>query len=403
MSYQYLSAAGVGLGLLFGVAAGLSGEVRAAGEFVASPAVGEMAPEIEIEEIGNAPGGAVATMEALRGKVVVIEFWATWCAPCVAAFPHLNELVEHYKGSDDVVFLAITMETPEVARRLLDEKPLHAWQGFDTDNSVFASYGVNGIPRTIIIGKDGKIAADTMPMFLTTESIDACRAGKAIDLPGLADLAGAGGGEMGEPGGMGDMPDMPDMPGLPKTVEEMTQQGLEGTAPGPEHERLGALGGTWSRKSTFKPAGDFGPALESEVAVTDRWIQGGRVLMQTSAVDGAPGLSTHAYYGYDYEEGAYYLLEISPTEMGPVRWVGQWEEEQSRFRFTRTMEVRMMGGMGMQGDGDEAVTMEMTHVYHIEVGDGGSIRTKHSISLPGYAAAGAAQVVSESVWVRADL
>ena len=69
----------------------------AASAMVGGPEPGEAPPAITLEEVLQAPAGARASWEALEGKVVVLEFWATWCGPCVAAIPHLNELSDKYK------------------------------------------------------------------------------------------------------------------------------------------------------------------------------------------------------------------------------------------------------------------------------------------------------------------
>ena len=60
----------------------------------AHPEKGTPAPPLDTLKLLQAPLGARADWEGLKGKVVVLEFWATWCSPCVASLPHLNQLVE---------------------------------------------------------------------------------------------------------------------------------------------------------------------------------------------------------------------------------------------------------------------------------------------------------------------
>jgi thiol-disulfide isomerase/thioredoxin len=296
------------------------------------PGVGEEAVEIELEELFQAPEGTIATLEALKGKVVVIEFWATWCMPCVAAFPHMNELSAHYQGNDDIVFLSITDETRELAEKTLKDSPLGSWVGLDTDRSIFNAYGINAIPRTIIVGRDGRIAADTYPMLVNVESLDTILDGKAADLPSMADLLGEdddGGGGMGM--------------GMPQSIEEINQMQIADTVPGEMQQRLGALAGTWLSTSTVSPAGEHGPQIEGESEVYRRWIQGGRVLEETTTLEGTGGLVKRSYFGYDAEQESYYLCEISPRDSAPVIWRGEWNESESTLELERTKEIQLMG------------------------------------------------------------
>jgi len=76
--------------------------------FAANPGgVGSNAPPIDLQQVLHAPEGARATLEGLRGKLVVLEFWATWCPSCVKAIPHFNELADQLKDRP-VQFISIT-------------------------------------------------------------------------------------------------------------------------------------------------------------------------------------------------------------------------------------------------------------------------------------------------------
>src|SRR5512146_3334745 len=79
---------------------------------------GDAAPALGLEQILQAPGGARADFGSLRGQVVVLEFWATWCAPCIAAQPDLNELVDTFKDRQ-VQFVSITDEDESVVAQFL--------------------------------------------------------------------------------------------------------------------------------------------------------------------------------------------------------------------------------------------------------------------------------------------
>ncbi|MDB6111686.1 MAG: hypothetical protein JWR69_3436 [Pedosphaera sp.] len=120
--------------------------------------------------------------ESLRGKVVILEFWATWCGPCVAAIPHLNELAEQFKDQS-VQFIAITSEAEATIKPFIKKRPIKALVALDTDQAMNKAYHVVGIPHTIVLDKNGRIAAITYPTALTAQHIQDLLAGKHISLP----------------------------------------------------------------------------------------------------------------------------------------------------------------------------------------------------------------------------
>lgn len=144
----------------------------------AGPVIGQPAPPLTLEEILQAPDGAKATWADLKGKVVVLEYWATWCVPCVAAFPHINELADHFKDQP-VQFIAITDEKSKLVIPFLKKKPLHTWVGLDTDRSTHDAYQVIPIPRTFVVDTNGILVHDTHPTKLTQEMIADLLAGKS--------------------------------------------------------------------------------------------------------------------------------------------------------------------------------------------------------------------------------
>ena len=143
------------------------------------PQPGDSPPPLGLESILQGPGGAQPDWTALKGKVVVLEFWATWCGPCVAAMPHLNELADKFKDQP-VQFIAITDQEEKEVVPFLRKKPIHAWIGLDTDKSMFKAYGITSIPHTVVVDQKGRIAAITNPTSLTEEHLTDVLAGKTI-------------------------------------------------------------------------------------------------------------------------------------------------------------------------------------------------------------------------------
>ena len=147
----------------------------------AEPKIGDAPPAFGLEKVLQAPEGKKVEWAALKGKVVVLEFWATWCGPCVGAIPHLNELADKFKDQP-VQFIAVTDEDEKVIAPFLKRKPIHAWIGLDTDKSMFKAYGVSGIPHTVVVNKKGKIVAITHPTSLTENILKEALAGKKLSL-----------------------------------------------------------------------------------------------------------------------------------------------------------------------------------------------------------------------------
>jgi thiol-disulfide isomerase/thioredoxin len=119
------------------------------------PKAGDPPPPLKLKTLLQAPEGTKASWGALKGKVVVLEFWAAWCGPCVGAIPHLNELAGQFKDRP-VQFIAITDEDEKVIAPFLKKKPIHAWIGLDTDKSMFKDYGITSIPHTVVVDRAAK-------------------------------------------------------------------------------------------------------------------------------------------------------------------------------------------------------------------------------------------------------
>lgn len=121
---------------------------------------GVEAPDFELSNFK----GEKIKLSSLRGKTVILDFWATWCGPCIMSFPGMKLAMDKYAKRDDVVFLFVdTFE--RVAKDQISEHvgKFMKVRGFeylnplmDTEGSVAYLYGVSSIPTKFLIGKDGK-------------------------------------------------------------------------------------------------------------------------------------------------------------------------------------------------------------------------------------------------------
>ncbi len=99
--------------------------------------------------------GETLSLSDLRGEWVVINFWATWCPPCVEEMPYLNQL----GGERDVHILGVNFnENESTVRQFVDAHAISFPILLEPDDITRLVYGVRGLPRTIVIAPDGTIA-----------------------------------------------------------------------------------------------------------------------------------------------------------------------------------------------------------------------------------------------------
>lgn len=115
---------------------------------------GRMAPEFTLKDMEGKP----VSLAQFRGKIVVLNFWATWCPPCREEYPTLERLNEVFEGKD-FVLLAVNVNTDGVQNlKAFLAKHFTTFSILpDPDGVVQNLYGVDKFPETFIIGKNGKV------------------------------------------------------------------------------------------------------------------------------------------------------------------------------------------------------------------------------------------------------
>jgi uncharacterized protein (TIGR03435 family) len=147
-----------------------------------APKIGDAAPALNLNKILEANENRAVSLKDLKGNVVVLEFWATWCVPCIPALNHFNELSEKFKGKP-VRFISITDEDESKIAQFVKTQPIRTWIGFDPTRAAFDAYQANGIPHTVVVDRNGRIAAITKPENVTETVLNDLLAGKSVSLP----------------------------------------------------------------------------------------------------------------------------------------------------------------------------------------------------------------------------
>ena len=142
-------------------------------------AVGEKGPPLGFRLLS---GKEAPTWKNLEGKIIVLDFWATWCSPCVAAFPKMNELHQEF-ANKGVSFFSITYEPDAYVREFLQKHPLESEIGIDESFSAFKSFAAWGIPVVFVFDRNGKLAAAVHPEHLSSAVLSKVLAGEVPDVP----------------------------------------------------------------------------------------------------------------------------------------------------------------------------------------------------------------------------
>ncbi len=115
-------------------------------------------------ELDGAFGGQV-TLEELRGTTVLLDFWATWCPPCVLEVPELNAFYVEHRGSGvEVVAISLDARNRQSVEKWIDEEGLQYPVAFGTPELAH-TYGVDGLPYHVLIGPGGSILERLPPGY----------------------------------------------------------------------------------------------------------------------------------------------------------------------------------------------------------------------------------------------
>ena len=156
------------------------------------PQIPEIAPDFSVKTLQ----GETITLSALEGRTVVLNFWATWCGPCVASIPHMNQLANQFRGQVECV--GISDEKPDAFEKGLKRANLNSSNfaynlALDTQGRMKSAFQIRGIPHVAVMSTDWVVRWQGHPARLTKEIVQ-----QIIDAdPGLK--AGSSGGLPGRP------------------------------------------------------------------------------------------------------------------------------------------------------------------------------------------------------------
>ncbi|MBI3735879.1 DUF2092 domain-containing protein [Candidatus Sumerlaeota bacterium] len=139
-----------------------AGPPAGAGDDTASPPadddptglVGQAAPAMKLPLLG---GGEFNLADQKGKKVVILDFWATWCGPCSRAMPEIISVAGEFKDKDVVLIAVNQEEKPATVQSFMKEQKLDVKVGLDLDGAAGTAYRAGSIPETVIIGKDGVV------------------------------------------------------------------------------------------------------------------------------------------------------------------------------------------------------------------------------------------------------
>ena len=133
-----------------------------------APVIGKTAPEFQLQSLD----GQSISLSSLRGKPVLINFWATWCGPCRMEMPYMQEIHDEWSG-EGLVMLAINIgESSDLVGQFMKNQGLSFPVLLDMQGEVAKQYGVRAIPTTFFIDKGGIIREKKIGAFQNAKDIE---------------------------------------------------------------------------------------------------------------------------------------------------------------------------------------------------------------------------------------
>lgn len=130
--------------------------------------IGEIAPDVELTWLNHEGGDSLAD---LRGRIVWLEFWRTWCRPCIDQVPHLNALQAKF-DPQDLLIVGVTDEDEQLVRKSMDSHGMKFPVAL-VAKGLNEAYPIPGFPTTYLVDRDGTVLWKGHPGQLTEEHIDA--------------------------------------------------------------------------------------------------------------------------------------------------------------------------------------------------------------------------------------
>ncbi|MFC1915334.1 TlpA family protein disulfide reductase [Chloroflexota bacterium] len=132
------------------------------------PAIGKLAPDFQLSDLDGQP----ISLGDFRGKPVLLNFWASWCGPCRAEMPFIQQIYEEWSDRGLVVLTVNLQENPDKVKEFVESFGLSFPMLLATSQEVPLAYNVRGIPATFFIDKDGIIQDIKIGAFSSETEIE---------------------------------------------------------------------------------------------------------------------------------------------------------------------------------------------------------------------------------------